>query len=226
MAQFGIRDADSALSDVAETVEPRNGAASLRNSSVIASSLRNVEPAPQILEQEAQDAGVEQEFNTSTSPPAGFFEMPDTSYENSIQTSPEQEVAMSAKSDDTPTNATGHKFELPAIDLQAESSLSAADPSSPLFIPTYDTPSIPPPRVGPKPAFSAQLNHEPLPTVDGRTSDIYTLPSQRNSSFGALRIQNPEEDEHDWPQEAIMHMNLAGSAHSRTDSRDTNGSRH
>merc|ERR1712093_822384 len=40
MAQFGIRDADSGLSDVTETIEPRSGVGSVRNGSVIASSLR------------------------------------------------------------------------------------------------------------------------------------------------------------------------------------------
>src|SRR5450432_1742426 len=52
IAQFGIRDADGGLSDLTEVVEPRHsGSTSLRNSSVVANSLRNIEPTPKIVEQ-------------------------------------------------------------------------------------------------------------------------------------------------------------------------------
>jgi len=45
--------------------------------------------------------------------------------------------------------------------------------------------------------------------------DLWTMPSQRQ---GGLRAVNRSEaDEEEWPQEAIMHMNLAGDGTSRYD---------
>lgn len=233
MAQFGIRDADSALSDITETMENRTttGLVSLRNGSVMASSLRNVEPAPQIVEQE--EADVERAIRESLSLPEGYVEMPAVSYEDSIQETPEESPEIedegTVASDNTPTNRFASDFELPAINLTTgDGSLIEPGMSSPLYLPSLAAPEVPPPRVGPKPNLAASPSSPgELPTVDGRPgSDIYsTLPSQRSSATGGLRIHNPEDSDPDeWPQEAIMHMNLAGSrGHSRHTSREYNG---
>jgi hypothetical protein len=46
-----------------------------------------------------------------------------------------------------------------------------------------------------------------LPAVDGREGDLWTLPSQRH--YGDFKLQHPLGEEGDnWPQEALMHMNL------------------
>lgn len=229
MAQFGIRDADSALSDVTETLEPRSAAISLRNGSVVASSLRNVEPAPQIREQEEAEIqrAIDESLNeTSLYPPAGFVEMPANNYDDSIQQSSGLEEDVTVKSDDTPTNLFASQFELPAINLSNDDEgFSGSGLGSPLYTPTEEAPTRSPPRVGPKPSLSGSVSPDQLPTVDGRApTDIYsTLPSQRGSNYRGLKIHNPEpdSDHDDWPQEAIMHMNLAGSGgHSRNASRE------
>jgi len=209
MAQFGIRDADSALSDVTETMEPRSAVASLRNGSVITSSLRHAEAAPQILEQREFERQQIQAQNSFNSLPTGISEMPAQNYNNSILGSPAARNGASINSDDTPTeNRKGH-FELPTDDF---------DPERDNFINVYDekfenagfeqpeAPDVPPPRVGPKPGMGPQT---PLPAVEGREGDLWTLPSQAR---GGLRVQNAASDDEDdtWKNDAIMHMNLAG----------------
>ncbi|KAH8815856.1 hypothetical protein F5884DRAFT_773901 [Xylogone sp. PMI_703] len=142
MAQFGIRDADSTLSDVAEGVESRSGHPSIKNGSVFASSLRNVEPAPQILEEDY--AAHNQPQQDSYSPPVGVSEMPADSYNGS----PSQDKNgnhTSMKSDDTPIEPHGIRLELPN-----DHDLGSFEiPNFNLSISEY------PPRVGPKPPVAA-----------------------------------------------------------------------
>jgi hypothetical protein len=214
MAQFGIRDADSALSDVTETIEPRSGITSLRNGSVMASSHRNVEPAPQILEErELEHQQARQNF---TPFPTGISEMPTQNYDDSIVESPTIEGnGDSTKSDDTPTdNGKGH-FELPGNDgslepahTQYHGHLGTTSDDKIPGSSTSETPEVPPPRVGPKPfGMNQQIS---LPAVEGREGDLWTLPSQQPRS--GLRVQNASSDDEDdsWKKDAIMHMNLAG----------------
>jgi len=197
MAQFGIRDADSALSDVTETMEPRSGIASLRNGSVMASSLRNVEPAPHILEERELERQRVQAQNSFAPLPTGISEMPAQNYNESILSSPTAE-----NGDDTPTDNQKGQFELPSDDF---------DPEKDNFLDTdenslgFDTSDAPPPRVGPKP----EMPQTPLPAVEGREGDLWSLPSQKS---GGLRVQNASSDDEDdsWKNDAIMHMNLAG----------------
>lgn len=202
MAQFGIRDADSAMSDITETMEPRSGIVSLKNGSVIASSLRNVEPAPQILEEEQQQQ--QMNVNPGFAPlPMGISEMPTMRYDDSIVGSPTGNGA-STKSGDTPTDARRH-FELednPARDARnsfENEGFKAAEPGTP------------PPKVGPKPASPNANRMSSLPAVEGREADIWSLPSQQPRS-GGLRVQNASSDDEEddsWKQDAVMHMNLA-----------------
>lgn len=228
MAQFGIRDADSALSDVTEVIEPRSGITSLKNGSIINSSLRNIEQAPQITEQRQLDNM--QAMYSPASPPAGYVEMPAISYDDSLVGTTIADE--SSKSDDTPTSPkASNQHGLPDINIASIDDDTAANTmTSYLTAPTggtfttgsfmdYDPPSVPPPRVGPKPNMtSPSLVAEPLPAVEGREGDLWSLPSQRPGS--GLKVQNASaEDEDEWPQEAIMHMNLASKAHTRDLSR-------
>ncbi|CZR66108.1 probable acyl CoA ligase-like protein [Phialocephala subalpina] len=211
MAQFGIRDPESGLSDVTETMEPRSGIASLRNSSVMASSLRNVESAPQIIEEqrelERQQVGAQNSFAPL---PTGISEMPAQNYDDSVLGSPRGENGTSQKSDDTPTDARKHHFELPADDYDpSKTDFAFADGTEEYNIPGFATsepPQVPPPRIGPKPGATPQIN---LPAVEGREGDLWSLPSQQTR--GGLRVQNASnDDDEDWRKDAIMHMKLAG----------------
>lgn len=215
MAQFGIRDAESTLSDVTETIEPRVGDASLRNGSVMGSSLRNVEPAPQILEEE-HNQQVQQDFAQL---PTGISEMPAHNYDDSTVGSPTVERnGASTKSDDTPTDNRKGNFELGSSDVTIEPAevgyLDNMAKNSVSEVPRLSTegrPETPPPRVGPKPTTLSPPHISTLPAVEGREGDLWTLPSQQPR--GRLSVQNGSHDDEDddWKKDAIMHMNLAGA---------------
>jgi hypothetical protein len=211
MAQFGIRDPDSALSDVTETIEPRSGVVSLRNSSVMASSLRNVEPAPQILEEQELERQREHEQTNFVPLPTGISEMPAMNYDDSIHGSQRGGNGASVKSDDTPTdNRQGH-FELPGDNYDPRQNVLPDMKSNEFTVPgfgLYDTSDGPPPAVGPKPNNSSariSIQH----TETGPEGDLWSLPSQQQPR-GGLRVQNGASDDEDdtWKQDAIMHMNL------------------
>jgi hypothetical protein len=225
MAQFGIRDADAALADVNEGIEPRSGLASIRNGapSIIASSLRNVEPAPQILEQRQLE---EQLQHQETFGSGGAIEMPAENYDNnSIQESPPPpDNNFTDMNDDTPTdNQKGH-FEFPNQQNSYQATSSNSQPfntfatntigyTTPTFMTATEPPEVPPPRVGPKPPV-ARPPQISLPAVEGREAgNSWNMPSQQayRGGGGGLRVHNAnQEDEEEWPQEAIMHMNLSG----------------
>lgn len=211
MAQFGIRDPDSALSDVTEGLEPRSGVVSLRQGSVMASSLRNMESAPHILEErELERQRMQLRSQNSFMPvPAGISEMPAQNYNDSPIASPKNGNGNSMEDDDTPTD-TRRPFELPVPDYEVRggSFLDSDDFQVPGFGVTEPSPSSPP-QVGPKPGASSQTH---LPSVEGReTGDLWSLPSQQ--ARGGLRVQNnieSDDEDDDWQKDAIMHMNLAG----------------
>lgn len=209
MAQFGIRDGDAGLSDVTETVEPRHSS-SLRNSGVVSGSVRNIEPAPQILEHQE----FEQQHQNTSLPRTPMAELPSQSYSNSINDSTTLGAGSTNKSDDTPTDPKAGRFELPAnpshnyeenMDFPTTSA-QIHNYSANLANPGSSSNDLPPP-VGPKPSSTApQL--PPLPAVDGREGDLWTLPSQR--PYEDLTLKHPAAaDGDDWSQEALMHMNLA-----------------
>ncbi|KAL8791822.1 MAG: hypothetical protein Q9195_005558 [Heterodermia aff. obscurata] len=224
IAQFSIRDADAADSQITEVAEPRSTVGSVR----IGSSLKNVEPAP-------REVSAQQQPYTS-----GTREV-SAPYESSILESPPLPLSDSAAA---PNNAELH---LPSPDQPAYSQgmLATASSSSPPF-PNYDdndnsdletplppshpsttttttatgfdfsTDQPPPaPRYESKPSLSTQ--------DDAPAGDLWTLPnaqsvrSQREyAGGGRLRVANAnagdggEEDQ--WPPEAIRHMNLGGTA--------------
>ncbi|KFY84271.1 hypothetical protein V500_09440 [Pseudogymnoascus sp. VKM F-4518 (FW-2643)] len=210
MAQFGIRDADAALADVNEGAEPRIDASSVRNSSIIASSLRNVETAPQLTE--GSEADARRQSYTTYSPPPGVVEMPVSEYRDIP-------IASAGPSENTPTEARPDSSISRNRDLNASNIQELEAPSSSTA--GYDErrfggperhPSPMPPQPGPKPPAYPP---PPLPGLGERKRDTWTLPSQRPVSHagsgndGILKVANPTTEE-DWGQEAIMHMNLAG----------------
>ena len=193
MAQFGIRDPDSGLSDVTETMEPRSGVVSLGKSSVVGNSLRNVENTPKIVEEhefERQGAPAQDSFVPL---PTGISEMPAQNYSNSIVASP------TSQTDTATEKATGH-VELPTNELDAEKSNGGENEAK---ASNSSLPDAGPPPVGPKP-----VPRMSLPAVEGREGDLWTLSSQA----GGLKVQNGATDDEDesWKSDAIMHMNLAG----------------
>jgi hypothetical protein len=200
MAQFGIRDPDSALPDVMESIEPRSGINSIRSSSVMASSLRNVEPAPQILEEQELERQREQAQNSFVPLPTGISEMPAMSYDDSMTGSLRDNNGASVQSADAPTNTHHGHFELPGDSWELEKNQLPTMRTSDFVIPGFE--EGPPPSVGPKPSFALQSDPEP------NTGDLWSLPSQQPR--GGLRIQNGVSDDEDesWKQDAIMHMNL------------------
>jgi hypothetical protein len=212
MAQFGIRDADGGLSDLTEVVEPRHsGTTSLRNSSVVANSLRNAEPAPtpKIVEQRE----LEQRHETgSLSSPIKTGEPPAEPYNDFIIDATTLRGDSTQGSVDTPTGPKPNHFESPPTpgttltddnnNFPTKSTPAQNYPSTSM---DYKVPDVPPP-VGPKP--SSMVPQLPaLPAVDGREGDLWTLPSQRH--YGDFGLQHPAGEDDDWSQEARMHMNLA-----------------
>ena len=208
MAQFGIRDGDAGLSDVTEAAEPRQSS-SIRNSGVVSGSVRNMEPAPQILEQQE----LEQQHQNAPFPHTPMAELPTQPYSSSINDLTTSGDGSTNRSDDTPTGPKAGHFELPAnpshkseenIDPPATSS-QRQNYTTNLTNSGNSSDALPPP-VGPKPTMAPQL--PPLPAVDGREGDLWTLPSQR--AYEDLLLKHPAaDDEDDWSQEALMHMNLA-----------------
>jgi hypothetical protein len=204
MAQFGIRDADAGLSEVTETIEART---SMRNSSAMGSSLRNVEPAPQIIEEhEAEQRHIE-ERDSYVAMPAGISEMPAQNYDNSGAAS--LNAPASTHSDGTPTDKQKGQSELPDNDIGTERNNLPNIPNSSFAVPGFETAEEPPPRKDSKPNVRQSVI---LPAVEGREGDLWSLPTQQTG--GGLRAKNSssnEEDDESWKDDAIMHMNLAAS---------------
>lgn len=207
VAQFAIRDNDSHVSDATE--------AGPRRTSVMASSLRNVEPAPQILEEQHRA----ETMTDYTSLPTGISEMPSMSYENSIAELPTQ------GGDSTPTDHKVKHFELADNDAPGSppgtylSEAEAAAFDIPKYNPIQLREQAPPPPPGPKPKMmdKALPGMPGMPGVSGtagKQGDLWSLPSQQGRApVPGLRVQNvsmsPGSDDESWKQDARMHLNLA-----------------
>ncbi|KID97416.1 acyl CoA ligase-like protein, CPS1, partial [Metarhizium majus ARSEF 297] len=204
LAQFAIRDLDvgaigepgsgSGPGDLADAHRMSTG--SIRSSGVPAgaSSLRNVEHAPQILEQEELDV---QMNRMAHMPPASA---PGTA---------------STVTHDDQVTPTGFTQGVPS-DTLSQATLSRDSASQPGYFDdaqrnseaAYNDDQAP--AVGPKPDSSRNQDHPNaakkrmvLPGVDGR------------EGFQFWDSPPGEDDETDWTAEAIMHMNLAGDMSSR-----------
>jgi hypothetical protein len=228
MAQFAIKDMDGAdipgggpgVPDAPGSAmgEGRHSFGSLRGAGpgpmVGTSSLRNMEHAPQILEQRELEEGYYPAPHHGPPPTsmAAPIEMPAEEHERifGMPNAPPPPGGL-ADPDTTPTKPARisvapppHGFELPDFDHFGP---SGDDDDSP-----------PPPAVGPKPGTGAgagpgpemhnRLSQGPgmrLPGVDGRESMDDWSPAP-----GAT---DPSEE--DWTRDAIMHMNLAGDLQRR-----------
>jgi hypothetical protein len=197
LAQFAIRDLDAAAmgesgsgsgtGDLADANRMSTG--SIRSSGMPAgaSSLRNVEHAPQILEQEEFD-----------------FQMNRMSH---MPPPPAPRQASTAAQDD-PGTPTGYAQGL-SLGSRDQDTMNHDSGGRPQY---YDNagqyggshPDSEPPPVGPKPDSSGSEDQSgapkirmALPGVDGRE--------------GFQFWDTPQDDETDWTADAIMHMNLAGA---------------
>lgn len=200
MAQFGIRDAEGGLAEVRETTEPQTRMSSVRNGSVIASSLRNVELVSDQASRDVHDSYIRY------SPPPGVVEMPASDYRDILVESTKQEDDATVRSDDTPTEARPGHATIPGTTEGLNMERTSGETGEYAHELGTDHPGqqlpLLPPMPGPKPA--------------PYNADLWSLPSQRaqsnsGQSFGGgLKIANPTDEDDDWGQEAIMHMNLAG----------------
>ncbi|KAH0543269.1 hypothetical protein FGG08_002433 [Glutinoglossum americanum] len=211
IAQFGIRDADNAGPQANEVSEPVVRRGSARNGSSHANSIHNTESPVLTIEpiQEMQKRDVL---------PTSISEMP-TSYEDPSTGGPTYNIdsGVVRGGDETPTEAQYvNHYELPehnfyspvepsrsspteiASGMYQYSHANDGAPASSSGHPTISTRSPPPSRLS-------------VPTVTSPEAiakgDLWSLPSQK-----PRRVVNatPEDEEEEWPQEALMHMNLAG----------------
>ena len=134
IAQFGIRDADGADSQITEVAEPKSGLGSVVG---VGSSLKKIETvtSPPAHERQAQDY---------TSLPTGISEMP--VYESSIVESPPLPAAEEDR-DDTPTEPRNHHHEFqhtvndysPEYEKPTDSSYVTYSPNKELPLPPRDS---------------------------------------------------------------------------------------
>ena len=256
IAQFGIRDADGADSQITEVAEPRSGVGSVVG---VGSSLKNVETITTPHAQPGHDYMALHAGTTEDTQP----------YESSIVESPPLPLSKDDR-DSTPTGADGryraNSSNAPQL-VTASDYFPPQDPADPYSASVYspqdqqqnpgnnyrfsplDRPDTgpdfdfnhssapPPPRFDSKPT----LHGESRDDVDSRGNDLYSLPSQsrqqsRNISGssshagggGGLRVANADDDYDDggdghWPQEAIMHMNLARGESKKSSRYDGSG---
>lgn len=248
IAQFGIRDADGADSQITEVAEPRSGVGSIVGKG---SSLRKVESA----------SGGGPPGHDYRTLPVGISEMPAIEYESSIVESPP--IPTDEDRNDTPTETRINHFSLPAeghnfpFRTHTESLQESTIHSSNHQKQGFDSFPIDPPAQ-PSNSASAQFDFTsttPAPKFRYNSNNTNTLakgrdglPSQTRirqeappvpplpaeydgnggggGEGGKLRITNADsDDEAEWPKEAIMHMNLASggapdrSSNARVDAR-------
>ncbi|KAH8898147.1 acetyl-CoA synthetase-like protein [Thozetella sp. PMI_491] len=228
MAQFAIRDADaealgppgtsageSTIQGVADAPDNRGSQGSFRNSGVYASgqvpggttSLRNVEHAPQILEQRE----LEQQLEAMGSPHAPYnlgpapIEMPADEH-NRVELDDGEDMLNEGDQQQTPT--------------RPQHRVSMAAPPHGYVLPDFNSFSVDttPPSLRPGPPAASSENvsvptaqqqpppHIRLPAIDGRESiDDWDRP--RSGDLGA----GLAGDDDDWTKDAYMSMNLAGT---------------
>ncbi|QSZ30505.1 hypothetical protein DSL72_000059 [Monilinia vaccinii-corymbosi] len=211
MAQFGIRDPEGGLSDVMETMEPRSLISSARNGSVIASSLRNVEPAPQIAE--AQERERQRAMSQHSFPPlpTGISEMPADNYDEPPMRSSNEANYDMRQNDETPSANPQLNF----IELPSQINFDSA--YSDFVVPGFGPDAGEPPRVGPKPGMEMNMDMStqhgvPMSDTEGdnennQWNSASHQQQQDPSAGGGLRVHNMDDDD-DW-KDTLMHYNRA-----------------
>ena len=218
IAQFAIRDADAGIAGPGGDADSQvdlggrpsfGGARSVSGPGTIAgaSSLRNVEPAPRILEQRE----LEQQFEIP--PGAGGYPQQQQQYPHHHPPHSPVGVAVEMPADNEKA-VLGPGGPTSPVVGRPSSARSPPPPSSAhaYTLPSYDqfepvsgvSDDGPPPPVGPKPAAAPQIR---LPGVDGRESLDDTW-GQRPESQGGGGVADEDDD---WAKDANMYMNLAGS---------------
>ena len=215
MAQFAIRDMDAAALAAVGGGEGdgtnasdanRASLGSLRNSGGLgvvpgnSSSLRNMEPAPQILEQRELEQQLES--MAALPPRAQIAEMPGDEQAPSSRGRDSYGVPASINNAYNPPGSAGGNGSINDL-TPTKPRITSGTPSHGFDLPDFnqfdDDDRRPP--VGPKPgsAGGQHLNAPQirLPAVDGRESMDWT----REGTTG-----NPDED---WTADAMMQMNLA-----------------
>jgi hypothetical protein len=225
IAQFGIRDADVSESHINEAAEPRSGAGAGAGGTA-ETTPRQVELSSTPLNQhQVLDAPITKEYSKDYSLPAGISEMPTTQYDdagfsNVNITDGSGDTYATAHSDSTATERQPSHFELPDTDIAlssppktSDASLQAAESYQSIvsdhayhFMPDNEpnAPALGPPDPPPVslPSVTGHENH--------LSGDLWSLPSQRGGLRVANEVKDDEEDE--WPQEAIMYGNLSNSS--------------
>ena len=196
MAQFGIRDADSGLTELAESIEPRTN---MRNSSAMGSSLRNVEPAPHIIGEREAEQQPEEAPGSYVAIPAGISEMPAQNYDD---------PSVGSFNLPASTHSNDRMYvELGGNNFGSEKEDLLGMPNSSFVVPGFESPDEPPPRLATKPNMRQSVM---LPAVEGREGDLWSLPGQQDASGLKVKNSSSDEEENDgWKDDAIMHMNLA-----------------
>jgi len=248
IAQFGIRDPDGADSQITEVAEPRSGIGSVRNGSLMGgqSISRTVESPPATTERQLRP--MPQDEKPYAQLPTGISEMP-ADYANSIQESPPipTDDGDAYQDDGTPTDERSTHFELADHHAMspADTPTQYYDHST-LEPQPYNQPVASEPYVHNKnsnhysPPSYSRYDDTPilaLPSVTGHDSlmpepALWNLPSSQQqqppprhavNATGGLRVANASSDdehEEEWPQEAIMHMNLASGGRRLSGSRE------
>jgi len=210
IAQFSIRDADGADSQITEVAEPRSTVGSVR----IGSSLKNVQTIPSAPSRQ-------QDYTDLINAPS---ELP-APYESSIVESPPLPREVDERNIPTEARANPYaihdELHIPRAELgynnddysertRLESQHYDFDdlttpqhdhyPSA-LSFPASNTPAPPDPHYESKPSLTLPSHSEDHSFA--QDGNLWTLPNQQ---------QSLHTDGTDWPQEALMHMNLGGGA--------------
>lgn len=278
IAQFGIRDADAADSQITEVAEPRSRVGSVVGKG---SSLRNVETidARPINGRDTQQQHQEPLMHDYSIIPPGVSEMPAAHYESSIVESPPLAINEVEDTSETPVDSSNrHSYfnfensaynqsqrptdppplELPGHSTYEEQQRADEPPSPP---PKMDNPAGPvfeitPPKPRPSQQQQQQQQHQQarsvlpggrdsLPSQQLRHHQTSSDASERSSSqtyhssswyqedvdgrsrteTGRLRIANAGDDDEqaDWPQEALRHMNLSSGGNKGGGGNDRRG---
>lgn len=208
LAQFAIRDMDQD-GRYAALEAHRASVGSIRSSIPGASSLRNMEHAPQILEHEEMTHRMDR---LSMLPPQGeAFEMP---VDSSHRSSPSGGGGMQLPALGIDTSVGGGSMSYNNNHGRGNQSATSGQGHE------YELPNFS--EFGDTPMTASQLTpHARLPAVDGRESFdegmMWNGDNQQQHQYGAgggggmLGNHGANEEEEDWTRDAIMHMNLAAS---------------
>ena len=178
------------------------------------SSLRNVEPAPHILEhelQQQQQALGKLSFRES---PAPLAEMPADETQRDFGDSDQTPTKNSQFSNRVSVAALPHGYELPDFDRFDDYEEQGGPPPPMVSMKSTIPPSTSTPGFGGQQQQQQQNNPPPpqirLPGVDGRESfDDWDLMPRSGIQGGGVSGTGDVDD--DWTRDAYMSMNLAGT---------------